>query len=126
MLWYAVIHALLIVPTGAHGCFSSVTVSGPLATNLPDLTLLYAAMCNTDYPKNFSSSVATSSSPETAGALDAADVAATAAAAGVAAAAAVSAPVLQPLELPQQLAGSTSGQSKPLAGLRVGIPRQVC
>lgn len=43
VLWCTVNDAV-VVPTGAHNCFSSVTVTGPLAMNIPDDVLLYAAM----------------------------------------------------------------------------------
>jgi hypothetical protein len=115
----AVSQVLLVVHAGAHRCFSSVTVTGPLATNVPDLMLLYAAMCNTDYPKGARASDSDSLSG-LQGTVGAHPV-------GVAAAAAVRAPALRPLELPQQLPGSAAALSdRPLAGLRVGIPRQVC
>jgi Asp-tRNA(Asn)/Glu-tRNA(Gln) amidotransferase A subunit family amidase len=33
----------------AHGAYTSLTVSGPIANSVPDLLLMYAVMANVDY-----------------------------------------------------------------------------
>lgn len=114
----------LHVSAAAHGCFSSMTVSGPIATTVSDLMLMYAAMANTDYPAapsdaamNITSSSSSSRGLKTRQKSAAAEC-------GVAAAAAVAAPPLQPLELPQELPGS-GAEWRPLSGMRFGIYKEV-
>lgn len=120
---------------GAHSCFSSVTVSGPIATTAADLMLLYAAMANVDYPTRLNPSSNTSSSnsstpdnsPSSSG--NGQRTARSGDGVAAAAAAAVSAPDLQPLSLPCQLL-PCNGQAaaaawQPLSGLRVGIYDEV-
>lgn len=125
------------IPAGAHSCFSSLTVTGPIATTAADLLLVYAALANIDYPQKGPSTPASrcgtqvSSSRKPKKGADAA----------VAAAAALAAPPLQPLELPRQLLpglsyvqeqqlqqqavnSSLPAGWKPLAGMSFGICRQ--
>lgn len=107
-----------------------MTVSGPIATTVADLLLLYAAMSNADYPPARASSVDGHSSSTAQGAARRKD---TKKAGGVAAAAAaaVHAPPLQPLELPRQLLPGGRRQLgsgaawRPLAGMKFGIYKEV-
>jgi hypothetical protein len=110
--------------TAAHGCFSSVTVTGPIATTAADLMLVYAALANVDYPHSPSRPARTLTSSSSGRKPN------KGADAAVAAAAAFEAPPLQPLELPRvllpglQQAGRRAASWKPLAGLSVGIYRE--
>lgn len=120
--------AVVTQHAGAHGGFSSVTVTGPIATTTADLMLVYAALANVNYPAS-PSKPTPQAKTNTRKARKGADAA-------VSAAAAVAAPPLQPLELPKQLlpdleSGNDvtaqlmqSASWKPLTGMSFGVCRE--
>lgn len=107
-----------------------MTVSGPIATSVTDLVLLYAAMANTDYTATPSDATISSGSSSSGGGGGKAQQQGAVAECGVAAAAAVAAPPMRPLELPQQLLPGrqlpgSGGVWRPLSGMRFGIYKDV-
>jgi Asp-tRNA(Asn)/Glu-tRNA(Gln) amidotransferase A subunit family amidase len=104
-----------LTPAVAHGTFSSLIVSGPIANSVSDLTLLYAVMANATH------SDAPAPGPAALRLPGAADAVAAAAAAGPQA---LGLPRVL-VELPEDAASSLDQVDltalKPLKGLRVGV-----